>query len=102
MKYQLVLQWPVSSLDSYDSLVEIEEILIEELASDAEVDGHDIGANEMNIFILTDDPKRSFVESKRIIDKTNATSEVRAAYREVTGDRYTILWPPHLNEFTVT
>jgi len=47
MRYQLVLQWPASSIDDYDSMISIEDSLIEGLPNDSEVDGHDIGSGQV-------------------------------------------------------
>ena len=59
MKYQLVLQWPASSMD-YDDMVELEEWLLDQLPGDSEVDGHDVGSGEVNLFIITDSPEHAF------------------------------------------
>ena len=56
MKYQLVLQFSADSLTDYDRLVSLEDKLIEELSGSANIDGHDFGSGEFNIFILSDEP----------------------------------------------
>jgi hypothetical protein len=66
-----------------------------------EVDRHDVGLCEVNIFIHTDDPKISFREAAKILGEQEYWSQVRAAYREVTGSEYTILWPEGISEFSV-
>src|SRR5205814_6768761 len=43
MKYQLVLQWPASSIKDYDAMIEVEDALIEKLSKANDVDGHDAG-----------------------------------------------------------
>ena len=53
--YQLVLQFPADAVD-YDDLIAIEEELLEAVEPPAEVDGHDFGSGEGNVFILTDEP----------------------------------------------
>jgi hypothetical protein len=102
MRYQLVLQWP-STLPKHDvdQLIEIEDLLIDRLTEQNTVDGHDIGSGEMNIFILTDDPQSSFLEIKAVLEACKMWSSIRAAYREIQGDQYTVLWPHHLNHFQV-
>ena len=84
-----------------ESLVSLEDRLAEELEEFAEVDGHDIGSGEMNIFILTDNPKKAFEMSRSVILETSLSGSIRAAYREVTGSTFTILWPTTLKEFVV-
>ena len=99
MKYQLVLQWPESSIDDYNAMISVEESLIEALSSGSEVDGHDAGSGQVNIFVLTDNPARAFESIKEILEDCGAWSDVRAAYREVERSKYTILWPRDLREF---
>jgi hypothetical protein len=102
MKYQLVLQWPASSIKDYDAMIEVEDALIEKLSESHEVDGHDAGSGEVNIFIRTEDPKRAFNEAKVILGTRDYWVGARVAYREVAGSEYTILWPKDLTEFKVT
>ena len=67
MKYQLVLQWPASSIRDFDTLIEIEDVLLEGLKDGSDVDGHDAGSNEMNIFIQTNNPEITFKEIKAVL-----------------------------------
>src|SRR5262245_52379044 len=83
MKYQLVLQWPGSSLKDYDEMIAMENKLIEDLSKGSKVDGHDAGSGEVNIFILTDDPELTFSEAKAILGNNDRLLSVRVAYREV-------------------
>src|SRR5262252_2262762 len=101
MKYQLVLQWPVSSLKDCDELIAIENKLIESLSLGSEVDGHDAGSGEVNIFILTDDPELTFSEAKVILGNSDPWLNVRAAYREVAKGHYITLWPENLTDFRI-
>jgi hypothetical protein len=100
MRYQLVLQWPSTvPKNDFDQLIEIEDVLIERLTEQNTVDGHDIGSGEMNVFILTDDPQSSFVEITALLEPHKMWSSMRAAYREIQDDQYTVLWPHHLTHF---
>jgi len=101
MKYQLVLQWPASAIEDYDSMVEIEDLLIEQLPSDSHVDGHDAGSGEVNIFIRTDSPERVFSDVQKILAARGLLTHARAAFREVAGDEYFVLWPKGLKGFEV-
>jgi len=101
MKYQLVLQWPASSIQDYDDMVAMENKLIENLNEGSEVDGHDAGSGEVNIFILTDDPELTFSEATAILDSSDYWLNVRVAYREVAKSHYIILWPKDLTVFRV-
>jgi hypothetical protein len=102
MRYQLVLQWTAeSSTMGYEKLLETEELLTKELPRGCEVDGHDAGSGEMNIFILIGDPLLCFQRVQQIIGKRETWANIRVAYRESSGSKYTILWPAYLTEFGV-
>ena len=99
-KYQLVLQFSHGGLDDYDALIALEDVLIAKLGSDL-VDGHDCGSGEMNIFILTDFPDAALAKCLSILNEIQA-SEMKAAYRLLRGDDFTVLWPKNSKqEFTV-
>ena len=93
MDYQLVLQFRGDSLADYDAMVALENELIAELGHSAEVDGHDVGSGETNIFIITADPVRTFRESKVVLERKRCLGAVTAAYRAVDGEAYTVVWP---------
>ncbi len=100
MRYQLVLQWTLGSFaNDYDTLIATEDQLITNMADHVTVDGHDIGSGEMNIFILTDDPHASFSRVRSILESGRTWAALRAAFREVDGSEYTILWPKYLAQF---
>jgi hypothetical protein len=104
MRYQLVLQWfSTLALEEFDGLIEVENLLLEKLHEQHAVDGHDAGSGEMNIFILTDDPRLCFEEVKAICESRNDWQSVRVAYREISqNEKYVILFPAYLTEFSVT
>jgi hypothetical protein len=60
LKYQLTLQFRGDSLDDYDAMIALEAELTAELGDSADVDGHDCGSGETNIFIFTRDPSATF------------------------------------------
>jgi hypothetical protein len=101
-KYQLVLQFEAQSLEDYDRLVAFENQLIDQLDTLANVDGHDFGQGEFNIFILTDDPQVTFEKASQFLKTQNVPNSMRSAYREMAGDDYVVLWPQNLTEFSVT
>jgi hypothetical protein len=102
MKYQLILQWPAISIKDYDTLIEIEDILLDTLTDGSEIDGHDAGTGEMNIFIHTDDPMSTFNIIKSAIGTGDYWVGIRAAYRELGGSGYTVLWPKDSYEFRIS
>lgn len=104
MKYQLALQWPCGAENfDYDDLIQIEDLLSEQLAQGAEVDGHDVGEREMNIFILTNEPVACFQTIRTLLADQPAWRTMRAAYREVSGTapKYVPVWPHGLTDFRV-
>jgi hypothetical protein len=70
-RYQIVLQLPGDSLANLDALVALEDQLIDELEGVAQVDGHDIGSNEGNIFIVTGKPIDTFARIRPLLEGRN-------------------------------
>lgn len=102
MKYQLVLQMPASSIDDYDSVLKFEQAIIEGIGDLGTVDGHDAGSGEMNIFVLTQQPKSAFARIKSLGGASRLMSKLKAAaYREIGADEFTIIYPPGLSHFHV-
>lgn len=102
MKYQLVLQWPSSSSPAeYDHLIALEQTIRSGLDERDIVDGHDIGAGEMNIFIHTDDPKSAFERAKLLLGSADDLSRLKAGYRDFGEDQYIPLFPNGLKRFSV-
>ena len=102
MQYILVLQWPANSEADYDALIAMEDVLEGALpAAHGFVDGHDFGAGEMNIFVHTDDPLEAFGDAVSSLGAHPRWAEVRAAYRPTEGDRYVLVWPEMLQDFSV-
>jgi len=93
MKYQLVLQFRGDTLADYDTMVALEDRLIEDLGHSAKVDGHDCGSGETNIFIHTSDPAATFWVVRQTLQRDGKLDTVRAAYRDIAGDSYTVIWP---------
>lgn len=101
MKYQLVLQWPASSIKDYDTVIDIEETLEDSLDNGSEVDGHDAGSGQMNIFIHTNNPRVCFKAIQASIGTRDFWVDARVAYRESQGSSYTVLWPEDSFEFEI-
>jgi hypothetical protein len=93
MKYQLVLQFRCDALADYDAMIALEDRLIEDLGRSAKVDGHDCGSGETNIFIHTSDPNATFRRVQQTLAEQRKLESVKAAYRLVRGNDYTVLWP---------
>ena len=102
MKYQVVLQWPASTLVDYDVLVEIENLLIERMTGQSKVDGHDFGSGEANIFVHTDYPLRTFEDIRTALSGHRLWSHARIAYRQIDGGEYRMLSPQGGTAFEVS
>lgn len=101
MKYQLVIQFPEKLYNDLDWLADMEDLLDEALV-DAEVDGHDMGSGEVNIFIHANDPINTLAIVKNILEEEGVSLEnIKIAYREINGDFYIPLWPEDLENFKV-
>lgn len=103
LRYQLFLQFRGDSLDDYDQMIELEDCLIATIGSEAEVDGHDCGSGETNIFIRTNDPAKTFIGIQSTLSEKRLLEKVTAAYRPSNGDDYKVIWPEGTaKKFTVT
>jgi hypothetical protein len=101
MRFQLVLQFPAETLKEFDELVAFEDVLAELLGRSCLVDGHDFGSGQMNIFVHTDEPAKAFDTIKKSANARPRLRKLRAAFRPMRGENYTILWPPSAQEFRV-
>ena len=93
MDYLLVLQFRGDSLADFEAMVALEEDLTEQLGDSADVDGHDVGSGETNIFIFTSDPAGTFDRAKPVLARTQRLQAVTAAYRRVDGEHFVVIWP---------
>ena len=101
MKYQLVLQLDASVIKDFDQMIDMEDKLIQVLEDIHEVDGHDFGSGEINIFIHTNEPNKAFNIIQKEINP-NIKIPMKVAYRELAKDKYTVLWPDNFSgEFKV-
>jgi hypothetical protein len=96
--YQLVIQRPGPMRD-LDEWIALEDRIRSQLGHIADVDGHDFGAADSNIFIRTNDPVLIFNLLRPLLD---SISSLHVAYRTFGLDKYTILHPPGLKVFVVT
>ncbi|MEZ9184241.1 hypothetical protein AB4158_08615 [Vibrio splendidus] len=101
MDYQLVIQFPGETEEDFDLLIEMEDKLEEGLDSTADVDGHDFGSEEMNIFIYSSKPEGCLEQVKTILTGMTDISTMKAAFRHVDSEDFTILWPKGLKQFDV-
>jgi hypothetical protein len=93
MDYQLVIKFWRKSLQDETFLPAIQSELKEVLGDAAQLDGYDVSAEEINLFVITPDPKHSFRRIKPIIEKRGVVRGVSAAFRLVGGAQFTSIWP---------
>ena len=92
MKYQLTLQFPTAEIEDFDRLLSIELQLITLLGDEHKVEGHELGAEELNMFIYTDDPNSVFEIFKSSLTPVELET-MKAAFREMSGEINTTVWP---------
>ncbi len=102
--FQLVIQFTATGTDlqALRRLTDLEQ-RVDEIVSAAgdAVDGHDNGCGEMNLFIQTATPYETFEQIQPLIGELGPKPTYRAAYRDLDGDTYTVLWPSGLTTFSV-
>ena len=91
--FQLVLQFRPWGSRRFDELVRFENHLVELLKGDAEVDGHDLGSNEANVFLLCFDPPALLRRCVEAAETTGLLPILSAAHRELNSEDYTRVWP---------
>jgi hypothetical protein len=90
MEYQLVLRFRSGALPD---IAVFEREVTEVLAGKARLDGHDIGAGGVDVFLLTADPSSAFRRMKPVLQQRELLLRVTAAHRLVGGHQFTVLWP---------
>ena len=93
MDYQLVIKFWRKSLESEEFLAGIEGELKEALGNKVELEGYDVSPKEINLFMLTPDPRHSFRQAREVLEKLGVTRGVSAAYRLSGGAKFTSIWP---------
>jgi len=93
MDYQLVIKFWRKSLEGDAFLATIEGELKEALGGAAVLDGYDVSPKEINLFVLTSDPRHSFRRAKDVLERLGVLHSVSAAFRLVGGARFTSIWP---------
>ena len=90
--FQLVLQFAPWSDRGFDDLIRLEDQLSSVVPS-AAIDGHDLGSNEANIFILTDEPDSVLQSCVSVISQAGLLGKFSAGCRPLDQDDYSRIWP---------
>jgi hypothetical protein len=102
MKYQLVSPILVlfdGRLRSFDFDRKIR--ISEGLGDLGVVDGHDVGADEMDVFIHTDNPKLAFDRARALLGAGDNLQKLKAAFRGFGEEKYVVIYPNGLSHFSV-
>jgi len=93
MDYQLVIKFWRKSLADETFLAVVEGKLKEALGDAVELEGYDVSPKEINLFMLSSDPRHSFRRAKDVLDGLGVLNGISAAFRVVGGTRFTTIWP---------
>jgi hypothetical protein len=93
MNYQLVIKFWRKSLEDETIVSKIQSELKSVLGDSAELDGYDIGAKEINLLVVTPDPRQSFRRINTVLEHRGIVQGVSAASRLVGGAHFTSIWP---------
>jgi hypothetical protein len=94
MRQQLIIKFWRPSLTDEAFLATLEADLKAALGDAVESEGFDVSAKEINLFLLTADPKHTFRRARDVIEKLGVERGLSAASRLVGGAKFTPLWPP--------
>ena len=93
MEYQLVIKLWRPSLAEEGFLTSLQDQLKQTLGDTVELEGHDVSAKEVNVFMLTNDPRLSFRKAKDVLAKLGVENGLSAAFRLNGGAQFTPIWP---------
>jgi hypothetical protein len=93
MDYQLVIKFWRASLTDEAFLATVETELKEVLGDSVELEGYDVSPKEINLFVLTSDPRHTFRKARDVLEKQGVTNGISAAFRLNGGARFTSIWP---------
>ena len=93
MDHQLIVRFPVSAVSDHPAMVRLEAALAGILDDTEELDGHDFGLDEADLFLLTADPVRTFERIKPVLVRAGLLDTLTAAHGATDAEEYTVLWP---------
>ena len=93
MDYQLVIKFWRKSLADEAFLATVESELKAVLGDAVVLEGYDVSAKEINLFMVTADPKPTFRRVRDVLGRLGVVNGVSAAFRLVGGARFTSVWP---------
>jgi len=93
MDYHLVIKFWRKPLPDQSVMATLTSELNGVLANTATLDGHDVRDQEINLFVITDDPKVTFRRIKKVLEARGMTDGYSAGSRLVGGSQFTSIWP---------
>ena len=93
MQSQLVLKFRHRPSESAAYIDALTQQLAPVLAPQARLDGHDVRADAINLFILTPDPVAAFRRAKPVLEGLGLLDKVVAAHRFEGGVAFKVIWP---------
>lgn len=93
MDYQLVIKFWRKSLADEAFLAVFEGELKQALGDSVQLEGYDVGAKEINLFMLASDPRLSFRRAKDVLERLGVVNGISAAFRVAGGASFTSIWP---------
>lgn len=93
MDYPLIFKFWRASLTDEAFLKSVEAELKAALGDSVELEGYDTSPKEINLFMLTNDPRPVFRRAKDVLERLGVAAGVLAAYRLNGGAQFTSLWP---------
>lgn len=102
MKYQLAIQLSEKEYSDLDLIIDLEDELEDSLPED-DIDGHDIGTGEINIYIHTNSPTKTLQTALTLLEqKRFDLKKIKVGYRDFNDEYYTPMWPDNLEKFNVS
>lgn len=92
MQSQLVLKFRRPALDA-TGVAGLERQLRDTLGESVEMDGHNDGLRDIDVFIITEDPASTFRRCKPVLEQMQVLDRVVVAHRFVGGLQFKVIWP---------
>jgi hypothetical protein len=92
-QYQIVIQFPESFFVDTTAILAFEEKLSSSMPRTQSYDGYDAGSGTVNFFIYSNTPNAVLANFRKYLGTNKVEKKVRIAYRDVTADTFTNLWP---------
>lgn len=93
---QLIVQLPITESTSLDSLLHVEETLVQAFSQNsfAEVDGHDIGDGRFNIYIYPTDTWGPVIERVYAFLKLRGVLKTALVVKRLKrSEKHVVVWP---------